>query len=38
MSGRLFTDYFLTDGITDTDEWKSSVEDAEAFDTFRNRR
>ena len=36
MPGRLFTDYFLTDGIKDTDEWKSSVEDAEAFDTFRN--
>ncbi len=36
MSGRLFTNYFLTDGIKVTDEWKSSVEDAEAFDTFRN--
>ena len=36
MSGRLFTDYFLTDGIKDTDEWKSSVEDVEAFATFRD--
>ena len=36
MSGRLFTDYFLSDGIKDTDEWKSSVEDAEAFATFRD--
>ena len=35
MSGRLFTDYFLTDGIKDSVEWKSSVEDAEAFATFR---
>ncbi len=35
MSGRLFTDYFLTDGIKDTDEWRFSVEDAEAFATFR---
>ena len=34
MSGRLFTDYFLTDGIKETDEWKSSVEDVEAFATF----
>ena len=36
MSGRLFTDYFLTDGIKDTDEWRSSVEDAEAFAAFRD--
>ncbi len=36
MSGRLFTDYFLTDGVKGTDEWKSSVEDAEAFATFRD--
>ena len=36
MSGRLFTDYFLTDGIKDTDEWKSSVEDVEAFAAFRD--
>ncbi len=35
MSGRLFTDYFLTDGIKDADEWRSSVEDAEEFATFR---
>ena len=36
MSGRLFTGYFLTDGIKETDEWKSSVEGAEAFATFRD--
>ncbi len=36
MSGRLFTDYFLTDGIKDTDEWRASVENAEAFATFRD--
>ena len=35
MSGRLFTDYFLTDGIKDTNEWKSSVEDVEAFTAFK---
>ncbi len=35
MSGRLFTDYFLTDGIKVTDEWRFSVEDAEEFATFR---
>ena len=35
MAGRLFTDYFLTDGIKDADEWRSSVEDAEEFATFR---
>ena len=38
MSGRLFTDYFLTDGIKVTDEWRFSVEDAEAFATFREQR
>ena len=36
MSGRLFTEYFLTDGIKETDEWKSSVEDVEAFATFKD--
>ena len=36
MPGRLFTDYFLTDGIKETDEWKSSVESEEAFATFRD--
>ena len=36
MSGRLFTDYFLTDGIRDTEEWKASVADAEAFAGFRD--
>ena len=36
MSGRLFTDYFLTDGIKETDEWKSSVEDLEGLTTFKD--
>lgn len=36
MSGRLFTDYFLTDGIKVTDEWQSSVEDIEGFATFKD--
>lgn len=36
MSGRLFTDYFLTDGIKATDEWKSSVVDVDGFATFRD--
>lgn len=36
MSGRLFTDYFLTDGIKDTDEWKDSVGDTEAFAAFKD--
>lgn len=34
MSGRLFTDYFLTDGIKVTTEWRTSVEHAEAFAAF----
>ena len=35
MSGQLFTHYFLTDGIRETPEWCASVDDREAFDSFR---
>ena len=35
MPGQLLTHYFLTDGIRETPEWKASVADAEAFDSFR---
>ena len=36
MAGNLFTDYFLTDGIKATSEWRTSVAAAAQFDTFRN--
>ena len=36
MPGHLFTEYFLTDGIRSTDEWRASVSDAAAFDAFRD--
>ena len=36
MPGRLFTDYFLRDGIKATDEWKSLVNDPNAFAKFRD--
>ena len=36
MAGNLFTDYFLTDGIKATSEWRTSVAAAALFDTFRN--
>ena len=35
MPGQLFTQYFLTDGITATPEWKASVDEPKAFDTFK---
>ena len=35
MQGQLFTQYFLTDGIRTTPEWKSSVDDPQDFDSFR---
>ena len=35
MPGHLFTDYFLTDGIRDTDEWRESVSSGEEFSEFR---
>ncbi len=34
MPGRLFTHYFLTDGINATAEWRASVADSEAFAAF----
>ena len=36
MSGQLFTQYFLTDGIVTTAEWSSSVTDPAEFDKFRD--
>ena len=36
MTGNLFTDYFLTDGIKTTPEWLTSLEAAAQFDTFRD--
>ena len=35
MPGQLFTQYFLTDGIKATPEWKASVENPVAFETFK---
>ena len=34
MTGNLFTDYFLTDGIKATPEWRMSVAAAAQFDAF----
>ena len=34
MSGQLFTQYFLTDGIRHTPEWRASVEESHAFTAF----
>ena len=34
MPGQLFTQYFLTDGIKATPEWKRSVAEPEAFSAF----
>ena len=36
MQGRLFTEYFLTEGIRETPEWRASEADATAFDAFRD--
>ena len=36
MPGHLFAEYFLTEGIRATDEWRASVSDAAAFDAFRD--
>ena len=36
MTGNLFTDYFLTDGIKATPEWRMSVAAAAQFDAFRD--
>ena len=35
MPGQLFTQYFLTDGIRETPEWKASVDNPGAFQTFK---
>ena len=34
MTGQLFKQYFLTDGIRETPEWRESVKEAEAFTRF----
>ena len=34
MPGHLFTNYFLTEGIRATPEWKASAADPDAFDAF----
>ena len=36
MQGRLFTEYFLTEGIRETPEWRTSVADSAAFASFRD--
>ena len=36
MPGNLFTNYFLTEGIKATAEWRASISDSTAFDVFRD--
>ena len=36
MPGHLLTEYFLTEGIRATPEWRESVASADAFDSFRD--
>ena len=36
MPGHLFTEYFLTEGIRATPEWRESVASADAFELFRD--
>lgn len=36
MPGQLFTQYFLTDGIKETDDWKSSASQPVAFAGFKD--
>ena len=36
MPGRLFTDYFLSEGIRATDEWRESLSSSSEFGTFRD--
>ena len=36
MPGHLFTEYFLTEGIRATPEWRESVASANAFESFRD--
>ena len=35
MPGQLFTEYFLTDGIEQSDEWRDSVADSQVLDALR---
>ena len=35
MPGQLFTQYFLTDGIKVTPEWKASVDNPVDFESFK---
>ena len=35
MPGQLFTEYFLTDGIKQSDEWRDSVADSQLLDALR---
>ena len=37
MPGQLFTQYFLTDGIKETDDWNSSTTQSEAFTDFKDK-
>ena len=36
MPGHLFTEYFLTEGIRASPEWRESVASAVAFESFRD--
>ena len=36
MPGNLFTNYFLTEGIKATAEWRTSISDSTAFAAFRD--
>ena len=36
MPGHLFTEYFLTEGIRASPEWRESVASADAFESFRD--
>ena len=36
MTGQLFTQYFLTDGIRATSEWRASMRHSDAFAPFRD--
>ena len=35
MPGQLFTEYFLSDGIKQSDEWRDSVNDSQVLDALR---
>ena len=36
MPSQLFTEYFLTDGIKQSDEWRASADDSEVLDALRD--